>query len=437
MGLLDGLLGSSMDDPRTAMTLSIAQGLLSAPRAMQGLSGGLLAGQQAMQQAKQQKAAEEMRAMQMQHMALQFQEQKRAAEQAAMDRTLTQKAFTPVQPIEANAASGIAGPRPAALGAVGQQPAFDPRQYIASGGSADKAFALQQAMRKEQPKLSKMEAMRGPDGQLVNVAVFEDGTTKVLPYGVKPEMVFQDLGGKVAALDKNALQNGTTFGKSMTPGEIASNSLGRDRLSFDKTQAQGALTYQQDADGNFVGLPTRATPGSAVKATPVLAPGAGMMPLQGKGAGLTEDQGKATGWLVQAENAYKNMQGAMKASPGAERPGINDVIGAVPGFGGAANMMRGVDRQKFLQASSSFGEAVLRAATGAGVNKDEALQKARELTPQIGDKQDVIDQKMAAFPLYIESLKVRAGPGARKAVGIGASAGLPPDIADLLGKYGH
>jgi hypothetical protein len=43
--------------------------------------------------------------------------------------------------------------------------------------------------------------------------------------------------------------------------------------------------------------------------------------------------------------------------------------------------MRGADRQKFMQGSSSLSEALLRAATGAGVNKDEAAQKIQELTP--------------------------------------------------------
>lgn len=435
MGLLDGLLGSSMDDPKTAATLQLAQGLLSAPRGMQGLSGGLLGYQQAMQQAKQQKAAEEMRAMQLQHMALQYQQQKQQADQSDMDRTLTQRAMQPISGIEANRASGITGPRPEALGVVGQQPAFDPRQFVGAGGSLQGAAGVAQLLAKERAKIKEFKEVRMPDGSVQIVGLDEYGkpvNTGQTPFKASERV---DLGGRVGFVDPLTDRVRGTLGKTMTPGEIASNSLGRDRLSFDRTQAQGALTYQQDADGNFVGLPTRATPGSVVKATSVLAPGAGMTPLQGKGAGLTEDQGKATGWLVQAENAYKNMQGAMKASPGAERPGVNDVIGSVPGMGGLANMMRGGDRQKFMQASSSFGEAVLRAATGAGVNKDEALQKARELTPQIGDSQEVIDQKMAAFPLYIESLKVRAGPGARKAVGIGATGagGATDDANDPLG----
>lgn len=75
MGLLDNLIGSSIDDPRTAATLQLAQGLLSAPRAMQGLNSGLLGYQGAMAEAKQRKAAEDMRAMQLQQLQRQIKQQ--------------------------------------------------------------------------------------------------------------------------------------------------------------------------------------------------------------------------------------------------------------------------------------------------------------------------------------------------------------------------
>lgn len=148
---------------------------------------------------------------------------------------------------------------------------------------------------------------------------------------------------------------------------------------------------------------------------------------------MTEDQGKATGWLVQAENAYKNMMKVGRDANGkptsAAKPGFNDALEAVPGMGGLANSMRGADRQQFMQSSSSLSEALLRAATGAGVNRDEAAQKVKELTPQFGEAESVTQQKYAAIPLYIESLKVRAGPGAKKAAGVinnAAPAGIAP-----------
>jgi hypothetical protein len=162
---------------------------------------------------------------------------------------------------------------------------------------------------------------------------------------------------------------------------------------------------------------------------------------------MTEDQGKATGWLVQAENAYKNMMSAGLGPDGkptsAAYPGFNDALSAIPSLGATtaiANTMRGAGRQKFMQASESLSEALLRAATGAGVNKEEAAQKVRELTPVFGEDEETTKQKFAAIPLYIESLKVRAGPGARKAAGIApsgntgaSSANWGSDPSDPLG----
>ena len=147
---------------------------------------------------------------------------------------------------------------------------------------------------------------------------------------------------------------------------------------------------------------------------------------QGTGVKLTEDQGKATGWLVQAENAFKNMQAAGFDREGnpteAAKPGVADAIAGIPVVGGVGNWLRTPDRQKFVQGASSLSESLLRAATGAGVNKDEAKQKIEELTPQWGEDESTTRQKMAAIPLYIESLKVRAGPGAPKAEEISTNA---------------
>jgi hypothetical protein len=132
----------------------------------------------------------------------------------------------------------------------------------------------------------------------------------------------------------------------------------------------------------------------------------------------TEDERKAAGWLAQATNAYNNMLGAMYSKEGkqtgAEKPGFwESGLGTLPFIGeGAAAVARTTDRQKFMQASSSLSEALLRAATGAGVNRDEAKQKLEELTPLFTDSEDTRKQKLAAIPVYLDSLKSRAGRAA-------------------------
>lgn len=125
---------------------------------------------------------------------------------------------------------------------------------------------------------------------------------------------------------------------------------------------------------------------------------------------LTEDQSKATGWLAQADNAYANMQAAMKEDTEAISPSWKEAL-ASKVSPDAANLTRSPARQKFMHGVESFSEAALRAATGAGVNKDEAAQKVRELTPTWTDSKELAQQKLNGLKVYMDSFKVRAGPG--------------------------
>lgn len=177
-----------------------------------------------------------------------------------------------------------------------------------------------------------------------------------------------------------------------------------------------------------------------------------------KEGNMTEDQSKAAGWLVQATNSYNNMAKVLRDNPKAARPGVADVVASVPGLGGVGNAMRGADRQKFIQGASSLSEALLRAATGAGVNAEEARQKVNELTPVWGEDSATTQQKLESIPLYIESLKARAGKkGSEMAAGALSGSGVsmpelptvsrigkspakspavPDDVQALLKKYG-
>lgn len=257
-----------------------------------------------------------------------------------------------------------------------------------------------------------------------------------------PKTEYKDTGKQLVPVDVNPLTNQgqvPTIGKVTTPGEDLSavtQRRGQDITvrgqnltdSRERQLAQGQVTYQQDQDGNFVALPTRAAPGQLIKGSMVAAPGAGLQPMQGKG-NMTEDQGKATGWLIQANNAWGNMQRVMGANPSAANPGVGDAINKIPLVGGIGNYVKGGDRQQFSQAASSLSEALLRAATGAGINNQEAEQKIREITPQFGDSDAVIAQKMKSIPLYLQSLQMRAGPGARKVPNGAPQAAADPGAA--------
>jgi hypothetical protein len=144
------------------------------------------------------------------------------------------------------------------------------------------------------------------------------------------------------------------------------------------------------------------------------APRAEAVGRQAPGNAPTEDERKAAGWLNQARMAYANMQSAVRGDPNAALPTAREVaVGALPGVGPAAAYAgSSAARQKFMTAASSFSEAVLRAATGAGVNREEALQKVQELTPRFGEHPDVATMKEQMARMYLESLQARAGRAA-------------------------
>lgn len=149
----------------------------------------------------------------------------------------------------------------------------------------------------------------------------------------------------------------------------------------------------------------------------------------------TEDERKAAGWYFQADNARRNMAGIIAKNPGAAYPTVPErLTGLVPVVGGdIQNSLRPEDRQKFVQAAGSMSEALLRAATGAGINQYEADQKVKELVPQLGDKSGTVKQKMDAYSVYMDSLRTRAGraiPGNNP----GAPTGGNDDPLGLRGK---
>ena len=265
-------------------------------------------------------------------------------------------------------------------------------------------------------EVARVEETTDAQGRPVKKQFSKFGTPIGQDMGVWKAPLSLDRGGSSDYIDPVTLKPLGSFPKTMSFSDrnaAASQSLARERFNYDKTQntvngAKAPSGYRYTANGNLEFIPGGPADLTANASTK-----------------LTEDQGKATGWLVQAENAFKNMKAATKDDKSSAKPGFNDALAAIPSFGATealANSMRGANRQKFMQAASSLSEALLRAATGAGVNRDEAIQKVRELTPQFGDDDELIAQKEAAIPAYIESLKVRAGPGAAQAAKIGGGA---------------
>lgn len=319
----------------------------------------------------------------------------------------------------------------------------DYRAYIARGdalaneGFMDEAKEMYAAADKMKPKLKELKELT-KGGKRVMANVYDDGRTEELE-GFAPaaeKLAFQNTGGATVALDPFTGKPVQTIRNTQTPDSVASGQIqmrGQNMIDA-RSQEANRISQANQALGR-VPAGYRANPDGSLSPIP------GGPADKNANGNMTEDQGKATGWLVQAQNAHKNMMAVGLDKNGnptsAAKPGINDGLAQIPSFGlttAMANTFRGADRQKFMQASSSLSESLLRAATGAGVNKDEAAQKVQELTPQFGEADEVTKQKFAAIPLYIESLKVRAGPGASKAARIGSPA-APFSDADKERRY--
>ncbi len=198
----------------------------------------------------------------------------------------------------------------------------------------------------------------------------------------KPNIVLRETARGIEVIDVGKVAPGTVF-----PAIPKRPENPRYRVMTDET---GSYRVNLDNPNDVVQI-TKPGGGSIAKAKTTSAP--------------TEDERKAAGWVAQADNAWKNMQTILAKNPQGARQGTLEAM--LPET--TANIMRSSDRQQFLQGASSFAEAALRAATGAGVTESEAKQKIRELTPVVGDSDAVVSQKLASIPVYLQSLKTRAG----------------------------
>jgi len=278
-----------------------------------------------------------------------------------------------------------------------------PAQY-ATGPSTINREALQRLALVAPEQFAKYSAglkALQPEYKEVNGQLYE-----ISPYGGTPKVVggagkltYQDLGNVVVALDASGKEVGR-----MPKGSAPSGPTSMQALETEN----GYVTFNPKTGG----------------VTPITMGG---QPLAGKGGKMTEDESKATGWLIQAKNAYKNMNEALAESKEASNPSL---VSGIPLVGGAmSNVAASAPQQKFRQGTSALTEALLRAATGAGMNESEAKQKAVELTPQIGDSAAVIAQKNDAIPLYIASLEARAG---KKGTAIAEKIVTTPPVKSIV-----
>lgn len=145
--------------------------------------------------------------------------------------------------------------------------AFNPLDAIRNGFDLKSAKELADSANWGRAKVNHFQETRGPNG--VQVTGFneygEPVQTGQTPWKAPEKM---DLGGSVQMYDPVTGAITGKFGKTMTPGEAASNavawannSLGQQRLDFDKTQSDPAGTnkapagYRWKPDGSLEPIP--------------------------------------------------------------------------------------------------------------------------------------------------------------------------------------
>lgn len=292
---------------------------------------------------------------------------------------------------------------------------------LARRGMGDAAKVYYGLAKDARPELKDQKTLM-QNGKRIVVNYFKDGTSQIEPYDPDAEKLhFVDTGGRVGVgMDSfTGQQKSTGMQRTMTPGEIATNARMRESQSIARQEQSDARQRKEWVYDSQRGLAINPT---TREARPIIQNGAEIGPKRGE---TSEDERKAASWFAQADNAYKNMQQVLAKNQDAASPeALEAIMKTAPKFTGLPSMTNAVlsaERQRFNQAMGALAEAALRAATGAGITKDEAAQKINELTPAYWDKDETKKQKLDSFKIYLDSIKLRAGRALEASGGMSGS----------------
>lgn len=115
-------------------------------------------------------------------------------------------------------------------------------QWLKSQGFVAQAMAKEKEAITVRPKWNdKPQTVMGADGKPSLVQMADDGTVRPIQggYGVANELYFGDLGGSIGAFDKFTGERKGNVAKSATPDAVMSNNRMRERMAFDREQANG------------------------------------------------------------------------------------------------------------------------------------------------------------------------------------------------------
>lgn len=241
-------------------------------------------------------------------------------------------------------------------------------------------------------------------GKPFQYLVGKRGERKILENTLpREELKLMNLGGKEQAYNPFELKPGQTFQRTMAPGEAASNALGwanhglsKERLALDRqTQGPGGAKapagYRWATDGSLEAIPG----GPATK-----------------GATATEGERKAATLMQRLQFSEAQLEAALKDDPGAATPNL--LAQGLRGIGAeaAANSSTSEARQRVDTAQLDILDAALTLGTGAAYTREQLEGYRRSYFPQIGDSEGTVKDKQARLNNIIEAARLAAGRAA-------------------------
>lgn len=200
---------------------------------------------------------------------------------------------------------------------------------------------------------------------------------------------------------------GTAPAFQMTPAQIAQNKIAQQQLAVSQGQLSVAqqrlanegqgVTYQQDAQGNIVALPTKIKPGDTPRGRTVAAPGEGMLPMAGK---PSEAAAKETASINQQRAIIKGALDAIEKNPnafGTARGLAGGALGETFGARAVGETPEETQARSFLFNVVS-GVIKERAGTAQSAGEQATLNR---FLPTTTDNADELKSKLKGFQDYL------------------------------------
>ena len=237
-----------------------------------------------------------------------------------------------------------------------------------------------------------------------------------------PKTARQEAGGRILSIQDNPALPGygqpiagadiiktETFADKNARSQLAVSQgqlkVAQDRLAQD---AQG-VTYQQDAQGNFMALPSRLASGNAPVARPVTGQDGAPVKGEAKSKDISVSEQQASYNVSRVLNAANQIKEIGVKDPSSVKPGAGEAFASSIGMEGTANLARNADRQIVYGAQRDALDALLYLATGAAYNKEQLAGQMAAYIPAFTDKADAIVAKKARLAELVKSAKIRAG----------------------------